>query len=173
MPRTQIANKEGSAEQWAADVIHEGAFAARLSVSTSGGVQTVRLRRMVDGVTTPREVIAEWTAPKARPYGFDAIDDMVSEAMSRQTVAGVEHARGGWHTQHVDAVSAATGTSKRYAVTWRTQRVRCCGQTLTVAGDSEAPVWVDRSYGEIRAQVTQCRTCGSLYTARYTARRAS
>ena len=33
MPRTQLVNREGSGQQWTADVIHDGQFAARLSVS--------------------------------------------------------------------------------------------------------------------------------------------
>jgi len=85
---TQLVNREGSSEQWTADVIHGGKFAARLSVSTTDGVQLVRLRKMVDGEATG-EVIGEQRSDKGRPLGNDAIEGLVSAwlALAAETIA--------------------------------------------------------------------------------------
>ena len=83
----------------------------------------------------------------------------------------IEGLGGGWHRATVTAYAAATSTSDEYLITWRTQRRECCGQMLTIADGQRPPVWVDRSYGELHGEVTQCPTCGSLYEARFTARR--
>jgi hypothetical protein len=83
MIRTQIVNQEGSTEQWAADVLHGGVFAARLSVSTAGGVQAVRLRRFdAEGKASGRPV-AETVSLKGHPLSLDDISDFVDDAMER------------------------------------------------------------------------------------------
>ena len=71
------------------------------------------------------------------------------------------------HKSEITARSAATGTSTPHTVTWRTQTVDCCGQPLAVATPAAPPVYVDESYGEVHARITQCGTCGSLYAARF------
>jgi len=72
---SQMVNKSGSAENWAADVISGGKFKARVSVYHKDGQQIVNLKN-AEGL-----LINTWTAPKGLPFSFDAIDSMVEREL--------------------------------------------------------------------------------------------
>ena len=97
-----------------------------------------------------------------------------SRSMTMTTTTPITTNRGGWHTATVDATSQATHTTRRWAVTWRTQRITCCPSqgVLTVADGRRVPVIVWGSHGELRGTVTQCGGCGRVREANFTARRA-
>ena len=74
-----------------------------------------------------------------------------------------------WHRDAVTAYAAATNRKRVWDVTWNTQRRRCCGRVLTIADEKWPPVRADRSDGAIAGEVTQCPSCGALYTAHFSA----
>jgi len=77
--------------------------------------------------------------------------------------------KNGWHHDTVTTYAAANNAERTFDVTWRTQRRRCCGRVLTIADEKWPPVRADRSDGAIAGEVTQCPSCGALYTAHFSA----
>ena len=79
----------------------------------------------------------------------------------------------GWWLQHVIASSPRTHTQRRWEVTWRSHRWRCCpSQQVHVIDGTKAPVqdWHPDQDGSITPHTVQCRGCGTLRTARVTIR---
>jgi hypothetical protein len=70
--------------------------------------------------------------------------------------------RNGWHHTTISGTAAANGVHRTCRLTWRTQRVSCCGQTITLADDRQ-PAFIDHSWGDVHAFTKQCNTCGRVF----------
>lgn len=81
----------------------------------------------------------------------------------------IENLGNGWWRAAVPPpgpLSDAAAVCVDRIVTWRTQRVECCGQALNVADGERIPVWISDPHG-LTGRVTQCRSCGALYSAAF------
>lgn len=78
----------------------------------------------------------------------------------------------GWHKQVVAVLNRAAGVSHDVLVTWRTQRVECCGSqpTLVLADAHTMPYSLVDPYGALLPQPRQCHGCGSLYSPDFSSR---
>ena len=68
------------------------------------------------------------------------------------------------YSQAMTGRSARTGTVQTHHVTWKPQRLRCCGQLIQAIQDCP-PVYLDDTDAQPRSRSFQCGNCGSRQTA--------
>ena len=78
--------------------------------------------------------------------------------------------RNGWTTLTVETVSAATGTRRTYAVTFRNLRIEHCAGNVITFNAEHPPFYVDSSYGTLEDHARQCGGCGRMFSQSFTAR---
>ena len=70
----------------------------------------------------------------------------------------------GWHTTTLRVMNRASGVVEERTYRWRTERIECCGQPITVSDGTTHPIWFG-DYAELRTLGKQCPNCGSHYSA--------
>jgi len=76
----------------------------------------------------------------------------------------IEDRGNGWWLATIPVMTQSTNVTEQRTFRWRTETVECCGQDITVSAGKNVPVWFG-DYGELRTLGSQCRGCGSHYSA--------